>query len=156
MKKGEVQVSRKVLKKLSAVRAVLRKDERDVLDGIVLGEVQAHVLRRATTKAVRRATAKKQVQAHLLRRPTQAVRRATAKKQVQAHLLRRPTQAVRRATAKKQVQAHLLRATAKAARRATANKQVQAHLLRRPTIAENTIPPIEFDPDLKEYQPIPE
>lgn len=36
------QASRRVLKKLSAVRAVLSKDEREVLDAIVLGEVRAH------------------------------------------------------------------------------------------------------------------
>ena len=37
-----MKTAKKVLKKLSAVRAVLRKDEREVLDAIVLGEVQAH------------------------------------------------------------------------------------------------------------------
>ncbi|HSR19453.1 MAG TPA: hypothetical protein VLL49_00930 [Anaerolineales bacterium] len=42
MKTAVVKASKKVLKKLSAVRAVLPKDEREVLDAMVLGEVAAH------------------------------------------------------------------------------------------------------------------
>ena len=61
-----MKTAKKVLKKLSAVRAVLRKDERDVLDAIVLGEVVAHRMTgRSTGKSAGRSTGKStEVKAH--------------------------------------------------------------------------------------------
>src|SRR5512146_2318178 len=122
------RASRRVLKKLSAVRAVLSNDEREVLDAIVLGEVRAHQMtndapeddqnkstktnqrrkgkaamamsKKPVNKATSKATAKRQVKAHAM--PKTAVNKATSKatsrRQVKAHAM--PKTAVNKATSK--------------------------------------------------------
>jgi len=87
------QVSKKLFKKLSALRATLTKDERAVLDEIVTGratQVAAHKLtNKSVNKAMGRATHKAtQVAAHKLTNKSvnKAMGRATHKAtQVAAH-----------------------------------------------------------------------
>ena len=63
---------KRVIKKLSAVRATLRTDERQALDEILVDEVAAHKLNmgkataKATGKAAGKASGKAQVKAHKL------------------------------------------------------------------------------------------
>ena len=57
------QAFKRVIKKLSAVRATLRNDEREALDNIIIEEVVAHKLTnkaagKAAGKAVNKAVAK--------------------------------------------------------------------------------------------------
>jgi len=89
------QVSKKLFKKLSALRTTLTKDERAVLDEIVTGratQVAAHKLtNKSVNKAMGRATHKStQVAAHKLTHKSvnKAMGRATHKStQVAAHKL---------------------------------------------------------------------
>jgi hypothetical protein len=70
MKITQGQAFKRLLKKLSAMRATLRNDEREILDEIVTGEVEAHKLSvdRAASKAAAKASAGKaaEVAAHKL------------------------------------------------------------------------------------------
>ena len=183
MVRKKTPASTKVLKKLSAVRAVLQKDEREVLDAIVLGQVHAHQMPDATpnstpnnqtkghqmlkhNKAAARAVAKKQqVVAHSVSRSAArtASRAAAKKQQVVAHSVSRSAakSAARTAARKQQVVAHsVARSASRAAARTAARKQqVVAHEMPKAPetpVVETTIPQIEFDPTSEQYQPKPE
>jgi len=69
MKTTQDQAFKRLLKKLSAMRATLRNDEREILDAIVTGEVEAHKLSvdKAADKAAGKAAGKAaEVAAHKL------------------------------------------------------------------------------------------
>ena len=77
MKTIQDQSFKRLLKKLSAMRATLQNDEREILDAIVTGEVTAHKL--SADRAVRKASAEQvaEVAAHKLS-ADRAVRKASA------------------------------------------------------------------------------
>ncbi len=158
------QASRKVLKKLSAVRAVLRKDERDVLDAIVLREVTAHQLNGNTISAAGKGAAKYQVQAHVLtpRGAAKGAGKGAAKYQVQAHgLTPRGAGKVRaKGAGKQQVKAHVIppRGAGKGRAKGAGKAQVKAHKMTHVPVFNPepgpVLPDITFDPTLEEYHPI--
>ena len=59
MKTTEKQASKRLFKKLSALRATLSNEERAILDNLIVNEVAAHKMTdRAVGKATTRATSK--------------------------------------------------------------------------------------------------
>src|SRR5512144_2080639 len=104
MTNHKIQVSRKVLKKLSAVRAVLSKPEREILDAIVLGEAKAHMMAakksgKATRKSSRNIISTKKARAKMSK--------ADSKSEVKAHVMPKVMpKAHAKAISKKQAQAH--------------------------------------------------
>jgi len=123
MKTTRQQASARLFKKLSALRATLSNEERDILDNlIVVEEVSAHKMTtKAVGKAANKAAAKAtEVAAHKM--TTKAVSRATSK-------------AAAKAT---EVAAHKMttKATSKAANKAAAKTTFR----------------IAFDPNSEEYK----
>jgi hypothetical protein len=55
MKSTRSQASKRLFKKLSALRATLSNEERAILDGMIVGDVEAH---RMTSKSVGKAAGK--------------------------------------------------------------------------------------------------
>ena len=118
MKVAKIPISPKALKKLSAVRPVLPKEEREILDAIVLEEVTAHKLQ---SKVVSKAKGKTQVKAHKFH--TQAVGKSAGKTEVKANMLK--TKALGKAAGKVQVKAHKF--NTKTISKAKGKVQVKAH-----------------------------
>jgi hypothetical protein len=63
MKTTEKQASKRLFKKLSALRATLSNEERAILDNLIVNEVAAHKMTdravgKATTRATNKATSK--------------------------------------------------------------------------------------------------
>jgi hypothetical protein len=135
-----VVITPKLWRTLSAVRAVLAKNERRALDEIVCrgtggdtfsGETAGRDCSMAIRlgKVSKVGKADQQVQAHAFRKAGKAgmARKAgKADKQAQAHLLRKPRKAGRAGKADKQAQAHLLRKPRKAGRAGKAGKADKA------------------------------
>jgi hypothetical protein len=145
MKTPKTKASKKVLKKLSAVRAVLPKDERDVLDAIVLGEVVAHTISKRPTRPTR--PTRPEVAGHSIsKRPTRPTRPEVAGHSIS----KRPTRPTR--PTRPEVAGHSISKRPTRPTRPT-RPEVAGHSV-KPT--EGTVPPITFDPDLEEYHPVQE
>ena len=84
------QAFKRVVKKLSAVRATLRSDERKALDNIIVDEVAAHKMNLAKTsaKATAKASRQTEVKAHkmnLAKTSAKATAKASRQTEVKAH-----------------------------------------------------------------------
>lgn len=138
------QASKRLLKKISALRATLPADERKVLDSLIVTEVQAHrltdkkpVARAGMTKpSARKSVGTKdqadEARAHISR-PRNVVTKATDRKEhgaeVEAHRLHTKA-AVNKTSPTKEVEAHLLKGRAipgKASVSKYDSKEVSAH-----------------------------
>jgi len=166
------QAVKRLLKKLSALRATLKNDERKLLDQLVTGpadEVEAHSLSPkspfAAAKAAKAAKDANEVEAHSLspKSPFAAAKAAKAARdanEVEAHSLspKSPFAAAKAAKAAKdanEVEAHSLSpkspfAAAKAAKAAKDANEVEAHSM------EIGLPKLEgfhivLDPNKEEY-----
>ena len=158
MKQSRKQVSTRLFKKLSALRATLSNEEREILDGlIVVEEVSAHKLsfKKATTRTTARTARAAQVNAHrlsLAKVGAKATAKQTAKVQeVNAHrlsLAKVGAKATAKQTAKQaEVNAHRL-STAKVAAKSTA--KIAAKTAAK--VARQSSLQVEFDPITEEYK----
>jgi len=146
MKTTERQASKRLFKKLSALRATLSNEERKILDELIVNEVAAHKMTsRAAGKSVGKATNKaSEVAAHKM--TGKAVGKATNKAtEVAAHKMTNMAvgKAVGKATNKaSEVAAHKMtgKAVGKAVGKAT-NKATNKTTFR-----------IAFDPNSEEYK----
>jgi hypothetical protein len=143
------QAIKRLLKKLSALRATLTNDERSVLDGLVLGsvsEVETHSMNisaaRPASKPMARAAAD-EVRANSMNvsaaRPASKPAARAAADEVSAHSMN----------------VSAARSASKPAARAAAD-EVSAHSMEneRP-VQERSIGRVAFDPIKEEYQRIP-
>ncbi len=181
MTNGKIQ--KKVLKKLSAVRAVLSRQEREILDAIVLGEAKAHVIApnktsRAATKSSGKNTSQAkareemskndEVKAHTLHQTGKHAGKADQAGATVAHKLHQTSKHAGKADQAGATVAHKLRSTRKQAGKAIVNQvkgkkaEVDAHLfglgdqITPKTVPPTSLTPIEFDPNKEEYHPAEE
>ncbi len=167
------RASRRVLKKLSAVRAVLPRDEREVLDAIVLGEVKTHQASETpVSQPTAESTSDNQRKDHeMLGKDNPISKVSNIKGQVKAHTAGGlKGVGIKGAGIKGQVKAHstgLKGAGVKGAgiKGAGIKGQVKAHAIVNPQPpVEHTpapvppveLPKVEFDPTLEQYKPIAE
>ncbi|HEX9838578.1 MAG TPA: hypothetical protein VGA72_04495 [Anaerolineales bacterium] len=146
MKTTEKQASKRLFKKLSALRATLSNEERKILDELIVTEVAAHRMNvKAADRAISRASTKaSEVAAHKMttKAADRAVSRASTKaSEVAAHKM--TTKATDRAISKaSEVAAHKM--NTKAADRAISKASTKA-------ISKSTFR-IAFDPNSEEYK----
>jgi hypothetical protein len=160
------QAFKRLLKKLSALRATLKNDERSLLDGLVIGsadEVEAHSL--ATRPTPRPSAGADEVKTHsLTARPTPrpTPRPSAGADEVKTHsLTARPTPrpTPRPSAGADEVKTHSLtaRPTPRPTPRPSAGAdEVEAHSMKneRPNVERVNLR-VAFDADKEEYRPIP-
>ncbi len=165
------RASRRVLKKLSAVRAVLSKDEREVLDAIVLGEARAHQMPEtridtSTTEStsstqrkdhdmlgkdnpISKSVAKSQVKAHALKSVQKGPAKSNTKGAAKAHALKSAYKGSAKSNAKGAAKAHVLKTVYKGSAKSNAKSAAKAHQMvaTEPLVEQapvTTVPPIEL------------
>ena len=86
------QATKRLIKKLSALRQALSNEERDVLDSMVTGEVSAHSIGNAKTKTARFNLARTEVAAHSMTKAktASASKARNARTEVLAHSISKP------------------------------------------------------------------
>ncbi len=141
------RASRRVLKKLSAVRAVLSNDEREVLDAIVLGEVRAHQIPETQIdQSTTESTSTNQRKGQNMLGKDNPISKSTARNTAKAHVMNK--------VANKGASRVASRNTAKAHQMVTT--ELPAEQAPVTTVPPIELPKVEFDPTVEQYKPIPE
>ena len=141
------QAFNRLLKKLSALRATLKSDERNLLDGLVTGpidEVGAHAMNVTPISPARnttRSTAPDEARAHTMKISTaKNTTRSTAPDEARAHTMKISTaKNTTRATSPDEARAHSMKiSTAKNTTHSSAPDEARAHLMSIQIIYDQT------------------
>ncbi len=137
------RASRRVLKKLSAVRAVLSNDEREVLDAIVLGEVRAHQIPETQIdQSTTESTSTNQRKGQNMLGKDNPISKSTAKGTAKAHMVnpKSVNKSTSRSTARGTAKAHMVnpKSVNKSTARGTARGTARAHMVSPKSVNKGT------------------